>query len=181
MWRISIIKSEHPVGLQVEWEKSNNVIRPFSFGSQLIIRSYKVLLRNINSNVQAGISMISSMQKSKGNKWNRKSNFWENIDNLLSYYGEAINKLNISMLNTKITIFYIIIYKKKDLFAWLVAECTRRVWSYWRGCKTTFLKRNSDKFGNMVKSLLWKILLKDLLHRCTFFLSEKRRRKLNFV
>lgn len=49
------------------------------------------------------------------------------MDNLLSYYGEAINKLNISMLNTKITIFYIIIYKKKDLFVWLVAECTRRV------------------------------------------------------
>ena len=71
MWRINIIKSEHPIGLQVEWEKSNNVIKPFSFGSQLIIRSYKVLLRNINSNVQAGISMISSMQKSKGSKWNR--------------------------------------------------------------------------------------------------------------
>ena len=120
-------------------------------------------------------------KKSKGNKWNRKSSFWENMENLLSYYDEAINKLNISILNPKITVFYIFIYKKKDLFVWLVAECTRRVWSYWRGCKTTFLKRNSDKFGNMVKSLLWKILLKDLLHRCTFFISEKRRRKLNFV
>lgn len=119
-------------------------------------------------------------KKSKGNKWNRKSSLWENMDNLLSYYDEANNKLN-STLNPKLIVFYIFIYKKRDLFVWLVAECTRKVWSYWRGCKTTFLKKNSDKFGNMVKSLLWQILLKDLLHRCTFFISEKRRRKLNFV
>lgn len=153
--------------------KSNNVIRPFSFDSQLITRSYKVLLRNINSNVQAEISVISSMQKkSKGNKWNRKSSFWENMDNLVSYYGEAINKLNIGILNPKIIVFYIFIYKKRDLFVWLVEESTRRVWSYWRGCKFNFLKE-TGQIGNMVKSLLWQILLKDLLHRCTFFISER--------
>ena len=49
------------------------------------------------------------------------------MENLLSYYDEAITKLNISILNPKITVFYIFIYKKKDLFVWLVAECTRRV------------------------------------------------------
>ena len=49
------------------------------------------------------------------------------MENLLSHYDEAINKLNISILNPKITVFYIFIYKKKGLFVWLVAECIRRV------------------------------------------------------
>lgn len=49
------------------------------------------------------------------------------MDNLVSYYGEAINKLNIGILNPKLIVFYIFIYKKRDLFVWLVAECTRRV------------------------------------------------------
>lgn len=36
------------------------------------------------------------------------------MGNLLSYYGETINKLNISKLNCKMKMFYIFIYKKKD-------------------------------------------------------------------
>ena len=35
------------------------------------------------------------------------------MENLLSYYDEAITKLNISILNPKITVFYIFIYKKR--------------------------------------------------------------------
>lgn len=64
MWRVNNIKSEYPIVLQIEWEKSDSVIKSFSFDSQLITCNNKVL-RNSNSNIQAGLSMIKSKQEIK--------------------------------------------------------------------------------------------------------------------